>query len=147
MMELRTVNTPRIPVQVLEGGKGPDLVLLHDAGGITVDHPFLQALAQRFHVHAPLLPGYGDSEEAPHIRDMLDVTLHSFDVIEALGLRRPTLVRQPQSNSEKQPTRAPLENLSDNSHMKSKEPALLGKEQPIDTETSEGSLHRNKDRE
>jgi pimeloyl-ACP methyl ester carboxylesterase len=92
MMELRTVNTPRIPVQVLEGGKGPDLVLLHDAGGITADHPFLQALAQRFHVHAPLLPGYGDSEEAPHIRDMLDVTLHSFDVIEALGLRRPTLV-------------------------------------------------------
>ena len=92
MIELRTVNTPRIPVQVLEGGKGPDLVLLHDAGGITADHPFLQALAQRFHVHAPLLPGYGDSEEAPHIRDMLDVTLHSFDVVEALGLRRPTLV-------------------------------------------------------
>jgi len=38
------------------------------------------------------LPGYGDSDEAPGIRDMLDVTLHTFDVIEALGLSRPILV-------------------------------------------------------
>jgi pimeloyl-ACP methyl ester carboxylesterase len=91
MIELRTINTPRIPVQVLQGGKGADLVLLHDAGGITFDHPFLNALSQHFRVHAPLLPGYGDSEEAPHIRDMLDVTLHTFDVVEALGLQRPTL--------------------------------------------------------
>ena len=25
--------------------------------------------AERFHVHAPLVPGYGDSEEAPEIRE------------------------------------------------------------------------------
>jgi pimeloyl-ACP methyl ester carboxylesterase len=92
MIELRTVNTPHLPIQVLQGGEGADLVLLHDAGGITAEHPFLNGLSQHFRVHAPLLPGYGDSQEAPHIRDMLDVTLHTFDVVEALGLRRPTLV-------------------------------------------------------
>jgi pimeloyl-ACP methyl ester carboxylesterase len=92
MIELRTITTPRIPVRVLQGGEGADLVLLHDAGGITAEHPFLNSLAQHFRVHAPLLPGYGDSEEAPHIRDMLDITLHTSDVIEALGLRRPMLV-------------------------------------------------------
>jgi pimeloyl-ACP methyl ester carboxylesterase len=92
MIELRTIDTPRLPVQVLQGGEGADLVLLHDAGGITAEHPFLNGLSQHFRVHAPLLPGYGDSQEAPHIRDMLDVTLHTFDVVEALGLRRPTLV-------------------------------------------------------
>jgi len=92
MITLRTVKTHHVPVQVLEGGEGEDLVLLHDAGGITAEHPFLLSLARRYRVHAPLLPGYGDSEEAPSIRDMLDVTLHTFDVVEALGLRRPVLV-------------------------------------------------------
>lgn len=43
-------------------------------------------------MHAPLLPGYGDSEECPELRDMLDITLHTWDVIEALGLRDPILV-------------------------------------------------------
>jgi pimeloyl-ACP methyl ester carboxylesterase len=38
------------------------------------------------------LPGYGDSEGAEGLRDTLDVTLHSFDVLEALGLDRPILV-------------------------------------------------------
>jgi pimeloyl-ACP methyl ester carboxylesterase len=41
---------------------------------------------------APLLPGYGDSEGAESLRDMLDITLHTFDVINALGLERPILV-------------------------------------------------------
>jgi pimeloyl-ACP methyl ester carboxylesterase len=36
--------------------------------------------------------GYGDSDGAEGLRDMLDVTLHSFDVLEALGLDRPILV-------------------------------------------------------
>jgi len=31
--------------------------------------------APKHHVYAPLIPGYGDSEEAPEIRDMLDFTL------------------------------------------------------------------------
>lgn len=92
MMQLRTVDTHQAPVQVLEGGKGEDIVVLHDAGGFTAEHPFLLALAEHYRVHAPLLPGYGDSAEAPDIRDMLDITLHSFDVIEALGLRRPMLI-------------------------------------------------------
>lgn len=92
MMELRTIDTHHVPVQVLQGGRGSDLVVLHDAGGFTADHPFLAALSQHYRVHVPLLPGYGTSEEAPSIRDMLDVTLHTFDVVEALGLERPLLL-------------------------------------------------------
>jgi len=92
MILFRTVATHHAAVQVLEGGEGPDLVFLHGAGGVTKEDPFLLKLAGRYRVHAPLLPGYGESDEAPSIRDMLDVTLHSFDVIEALGLRRPILV-------------------------------------------------------
>ncbi len=82
----------RRKIRVFEAGEGRPLVFLHGAGGITEDNPFLTALARRWHLYAPLLPGYGDSEGAEGLRDMLDVTLHSFDVLEALGLDRPILV-------------------------------------------------------
>jgi pimeloyl-ACP methyl ester carboxylesterase len=91
-MELKTVQTHHVPVRYLEGGTGPDLVYLHGAGGITAEDPLLNLLAKSHHVHAPLVPGYGDSEEAPEIRDMLDFTLHSWDVVAALGLKDPILV-------------------------------------------------------
>ena len=92
MIALKTVQTHHVPVRYLEGGTGPDLVFLHGAGGVTAEDPFLSALAASHHVYAPLIPGYGDSEEAPEIRDMLDFTLHSWDVVEALGLKDPILV-------------------------------------------------------
>ena len=60
MIELRTIDTHQVPVQVFEGGAGEDIVVLHDAGGFTAEHPFLLALAANYRVHAPLLPGYGD---------------------------------------------------------------------------------------
>jgi len=91
-MELKTVATPHVPVRYLEGGSGPDLVFLHGAGGVTAEDPFLAELSRSHHVYAPLIPGYGDSEEAPEIRDMLDFTLHTWDVVAALGLKDPILV-------------------------------------------------------
>jgi pimeloyl-ACP methyl ester carboxylesterase len=91
-MDLKTVQTRHVPVRYFEGGSGPDLVFLHSAGGLTADDPFLTALAAQHHVYAPLTPGFGDSEECPEIRDMLDFTLHGWDVVEALGLKDPILV-------------------------------------------------------
>jgi pimeloyl-ACP methyl ester carboxylesterase len=91
-MELKTVQTHHAPVRYFEGGSGPDLVFLHGAGGVTAEDPLLAALARSHRVYAPLIPGYGDSEEAPAIRDMLDFTLHTWDVVAALGLKDPILV-------------------------------------------------------
>ena len=90
-MELKTIAAPRVPVRYFEGGKGEPLVFLHGAGGVLADDPFLAALAQKYHVYAPLTPGYGDSEECGEIRDMLDFTLHTWDVVDALGLKNPIL--------------------------------------------------------
>ena len=91
-MELRTVQTTYAAVRYYVGGAGPDLIFLHGAGGITGDDPLLAELAKSHRVYAPLIPGYGDSEEAPEIRDMLDFTLHTWDVAFALGLKDPVLV-------------------------------------------------------
>jgi pimeloyl-ACP methyl ester carboxylesterase len=89
---LKTVAAPIVPVRYFEGGEGAPLVYLHGAGGLAANDPFLAKLAAKYHVYAPLLPGYGDSEECGEVRDMLDVTLHTWDVVEALGLKQPMLV-------------------------------------------------------
>lgn len=92
MITERAITLRERRVAVLEGGAGRDLVFLHGAGGLTADDPLLRHLAARYRVYAPLLPGFGASEDAPELRGMLDVTLHGFDVIDALGLARPLLV-------------------------------------------------------
>jgi pimeloyl-ACP methyl ester carboxylesterase len=78
--------------RVLEGGSGAPLLFLHSAGGLLRDNPFLDRLAQRYHVLAPEWPGYGESTGEELLEDMLDFTLHGWDVVTALGLDRPHLV-------------------------------------------------------
>jgi pimeloyl-ACP methyl ester carboxylesterase len=90
-MELKTIPTRHVPVQYFEGGTGEPLVFLHGAGGLDFDHNFLNGLAMHFHVFAPLIPGYGESEECAELRDMLDFTLHAWDVIDALKIEHPIL--------------------------------------------------------
>jgi pimeloyl-ACP methyl ester carboxylesterase len=91
-MELKTIQTNRAAVRYYEGGSGQPLVFLHGAGGLEMDLGFLDTLAQQFHVYAPLVPGYGDSEECAELRDMLDFTLHTWDVVERLEIKDPILV-------------------------------------------------------
>jgi len=86
-------------VRVLEGGPadGPPLVFLHGLVGLLDDTPpgFLDHLAERYRVYAPELPGYGDSHGEQLLEDMLDFSLHGWDVLDGLGLnspRRPALV-------------------------------------------------------
>jgi pimeloyl-ACP methyl ester carboxylesterase len=78
--------------RVLEAGSGAPLVFLHSAGGLLRDNPFLDHLAQRYHVFAPEWPGYGESVGEELLEDMLDFTLHGWDLVDALGLRQPHLV-------------------------------------------------------
>jgi pimeloyl-ACP methyl ester carboxylesterase len=49
-------------------------------------------LAERFHVFAPTWPGFGAEPGEELLEDMLDFTLHGWDVVEALALERPVLV-------------------------------------------------------
>ena len=78
--------------RILEGGSGAPLVFFHSAGGLLRDNPFLDRLAQRYHVFAPEWPGYGDSTGEELLEDMLDFALHGWDLVDALGLSRPHLV-------------------------------------------------------
>jgi len=92
-MKTTAIETKRgAQIRVLEAGSGAPLVFLHGAGGLFADNPFLDRLAERYHVYAPELPGYGESTGENLLDDMLDFALHGWDVVAALGLRRPHLV-------------------------------------------------------
>ena len=71
---------------------GAPLLFLHGAGGIPAWEGVLPLLARDYHVYAPLLPGFGQSTGLEHLDDQLDLFLHGFDVMEALGLERPYVV-------------------------------------------------------
>ena len=92
MMTLKTAPTRHADVRYLEGGSGDPLVFLHGAGGMTPEDPLLAALARTHHVFAPYLPGYGETEDCPDLRDMLDYTLLGWDLVRAFGLTDPILV-------------------------------------------------------
>ena len=93
----RQVDVPgpegrEVNIEVYSGGDGPDLVFLHGAGGLLANDPFLTRLMDHYQVHAPMLPGYGESDSGDHLRTMLDFTLHAYDVWEVLNLDRPLVV-------------------------------------------------------
>ena len=92
-MKWRMIATRKgIRGRVLEGGSGAPVVFFHSAGGLFRDNPFLDRLAQHYHVFAPEWPGYGESTGDELLEDMLDFTLHGWDVVDALGLAKPHLV-------------------------------------------------------
>ena len=92
-VSLSTITTRRgIDATVRTRGDGPPLVWLHGAGGPLPIEPMLDLLAEHYKVHAPEWPGYGEQPTEGHLHDMLDFTLHGWDVIDSLGLERPHLV-------------------------------------------------------
>jgi pimeloyl-ACP methyl ester carboxylesterase len=92
-VKAHTIETKRgARCRVLEAGSGLPVVFFHGAGGLLAENPFLDQLAARYHVFAPELPGYGESTGDALLEDMLDFTLHGWDVVSALGLTTPHLV-------------------------------------------------------
>lgn len=79
-------------VEVVEAGNGEPLFYMHGAGGHMPKDRFLAALASKYRVYAPLLPGYAGSTGEESLREMLDFALLGFDVMDALGLDRPLVV-------------------------------------------------------
>ena len=94
-MRERTLETPKgIKFRVQEFGEsGRPLVYFHSAGGLLPFEPMLDGLAaQGYHVHAPVWPGYGEEPGEEQLEDMLDFSLHGWDVVDALKLtERPVL--------------------------------------------------------
>ena len=83
---------PRLRLQVLQGGKGIDLLYLHGEAVTPRWTPFLADLARDFCVTAPTLPGIPPSEGLDALDQPLDVALAYHDLVRVLGLERPIVV-------------------------------------------------------
>ena len=75
--------------EVLKDGSGPPVLYLHGAVGQKGWAPFLDALAQKFTVYAPYLPGYKNSNGLDKLDDVTDLTLYQFELLDALACPKP----------------------------------------------------------
>src|SRR5262245_60008767 len=90
MATMWRVTTRRgIETMVHTRGEGPPLVWLHGAGGVLPIEPLLDLLAARCTVHAPVWPGFGEDQTEGYLHDMLDFTLHGWDLVDALDVGDP----------------------------------------------------------
>jgi len=81
-----------VKLQLARAGKGrPVLVLHHDTGSLK-RLPFYDALAERFDVLLPHLPGYGKSERPDWMRSVRDMAAVHRWLLGSLGVTRPSLI-------------------------------------------------------
>ena len=87
-----TITTARaitLQVRVYDTGSASGsapIVYFHGATGLLAEEPMLDALANAGRtVYAPVWPGYADEPGEELIEDMLDFTLHGWDVVTTLA--------------------------------------------------------------
>jgi pimeloyl-ACP methyl ester carboxylesterase len=89
--ETLNVDCDGVRVVVKAVGHGPAVLALHGAATLE-GHAWALGLADRFRIYLPFHPGFGESEDAPHITGMQDMVVHNLRLIEALKLDQPHLV-------------------------------------------------------
>jgi pimeloyl-ACP methyl ester carboxylesterase len=86
------ISVAGIDLDLLERGQGAPLLYLHGGGGIALDVPFLEQLAQTRRVVAPSHPGFGKSS-LPDWLDSIDDIAHVYlELMDRLNLTKVDLV-------------------------------------------------------
>src|SRR5215475_14439155 len=85
----RTMNSQRMAVggleiEVLRGGSGKAVLLLHGFQNISPKAPFLSELAKHCSYFAPSLPGFGSSKWPKDFDTIYDLVRHTPDLIDDL---------------------------------------------------------------
>jgi len=73
--------------EVYSGGAGPSLLFLHGLRGVDPADPLLAALQARYHVTAPVAPGFNDLDELSEIDNIHELALDYDDLIDVLALQ------------------------------------------------------------
>lgn len=82
--EIRSVAG--LGLEVLQGGAGPTVLLLHGSFGWWGWEPVHERLAERFTVIAPSHPGFGRSPRVPGVETIDDLAYYYLDLLAADGL-------------------------------------------------------------
>ena len=81
-----------IKTQVLKGGSGAPLIVLHGGGANEGWLSYHEALSQHFAVYVPSHPGYNGTEQPGWINTVTDVAHFYLGFMEALGLEQVSLM-------------------------------------------------------
>jgi pimeloyl-ACP methyl ester carboxylesterase len=81
-----------VPLEYLDLGEGAPILVLHGAGGLPPQAPFLSLLAKHGRVIAPTHPGFGTSELPDWIDSVDDLAYLYLDLLDTLDLRDVTLI-------------------------------------------------------
>src|ERR1700686_3864960 len=89
----RTAENDGVKLRYLTAGRGPSLILLHGyAESSLMWKPIMPALAERFTVIAPDLPGIGDSAIPADGLDMKTAAVRIHALARSLGIQRAEVV-------------------------------------------------------
>jgi pimeloyl-ACP methyl ester carboxylesterase len=89
----RTAQVDGSKLHYLTAGHGPALLLLHGYAETSLMwRPIIPALAERFTVIAPDLPGIGDSDIPSDGLDMKSAAIRIHDLVKSLGIQKAEVV-------------------------------------------------------
>jgi pimeloyl-ACP methyl ester carboxylesterase len=89
----RTANIDGANIHYMTAGRGPALILLHGYAETSLMwKPIIPALAKRFTVIAPDLPGIGDSDIPSNGLDMKSAAIRIHDLAKSLGVQKAEVV-------------------------------------------------------
>jgi pimeloyl-ACP methyl ester carboxylesterase len=83
--EPRLMRVAGLNLEVLAGGRGDPLLVLHDYEYLNAWHPFLVRLAERCWVLVPSHPGFGASELPQDVDTIQDIAYLYLDLARELG--------------------------------------------------------------
>jgi len=81
-----------VTFRVRSAGRGPHVVYFHSFHERNGWSPWLERLAARYTVHAPLHPGVGGSVGVETLEDVFDLTLAYEELLDALGIGSASLI-------------------------------------------------------
>lgn len=86
-----SVRNGLFDITLQEAGDGEPLLYLHNMA-VPEWYPFLDTLAEKYHVYAPMHPGFGSSKGIEYIDDPVDMTVYYNDFLDAVGLDKVNVV-------------------------------------------------------
>ena len=84
LMRTERLRVHDVDLEVLRGGSGPPVLLLHGPMTYSPDAPFLQLLASQAEIIAPSHPGFGDSSRPDEFDTIYDLVRAYQDMLDAL---------------------------------------------------------------
>ena len=83
----KMVSVSGVNLELVERGAGPTLLFLHAGEGLAPDRPWLDALAEQYHVIAPHHPGFGGSALPDWFATVDDLAYLYLDLARQLNLQ------------------------------------------------------------